>query len=202
MLNQEDLMNRITKVRNMRQECFKYLEDSSQEMLAHQLIFSIAKLSSEKMGPVKLAEIAQDIFSISDKSKQDNIRLTIEKTLLKCGIVEKLRYAPNDVRYILTGYRFQKTKKIESFRGDTGEPVGEVFELPRSSWPIPDEYFVLRAKKEGFVEALKKINSDYDLGKIPKGSYEILLHTMNENINRLTKKIETKYGEIEELVGK
>jgi hypothetical protein len=202
MLNQEDLMSRITKVRNLREECFKYLEDSSQEMLAHQLIFSIAKLSSEKMGPVKLGEIAQDIFSISDKAKQDNIRLTIEKTLLKCGIVEKLRYAPNDVRYILTGYRFQKTKKIESFRGDTGEPVGEVFELPRSAWPIPDEYFVLRSKKEGFVEALKKINSDYDSGKIPKGSYEILLHKMNENINRLTKKIETKFSELEELVGK
>jgi len=202
MLNQEDLVSRITKVKNLREECFKYLEDSSQEMLAHQLIFSIAKLSSEKMGPVKLGEIAQDIFSISDKAKQDNIRLTIEKTLLKCGIVEKLRYAPNDVRYILTGYRFQKTKKIESFRGDTGEPVGEVFELPRSAWPIPDEYFVLRSKKEGFVEALKKINSDYDSGKIPKGSYEILLHTMNENINRLTKKIETKYSELDDLVGK
>ncbi len=202
MLNQEDLMSRITKVRNLREECFKYLEDSSQEMLAHQLIFSIAKLSSEKMGPVKLGEIAQDIFSISDKAKQDNIRLTIEKTLLKCGIVEKLRYAPNDVRYILTGYRFQKTKKIETFRGDTGEPIGEVFELPRSAWPIPDEYFVLRSKKEGFVEALKKINSDYDSGKIPKGSYEILLHTMNEDISRLTKKIETKYGELEDLVGK
>jgi hypothetical protein len=171
-------------------------------MLAQQLIYSIAKLSSEKMGPVKLGEIAHEIFSISDKSKQDNIRLTIEKTLLKCGIVEKLRYAPNDVRYILTGYRFQKTRKIESFRGDTSEPVGEIFELPRSTWPIPDEYFILRSKKEGYAEALKKINSDYDSGKIPKGTYEVLMHKMNENLNHLTKKIETKFGEIEELVGK
>lgn len=201
MLSQEDLMNRITKVRNMREECFKYLENSSQEMLANRLIFSIAKLSSEKMGPVKLGEIAQDIFSISDKAKQDNIRLTIEKTLLKCGIVEKLRYAPNDVRYILTGYRFQKTRKIESFRGDTGEPVGNILELPRSTWPIPDEYFILRAKKEGLAQALKKINSDYDAGKLPKGSYEILLHTMNENLSRFTKKIETKYAELEDVIG-
>ncbi|MDE2589866.1 MAG: hypothetical protein KGL95_09420 [Patescibacteria group bacterium] len=202
MLNQEDLLNRITKVRNLREECFKYFENSSQEMLAYRLVFSIAKLSYDRMGPVKLGEIAQDIFSVSDKSKQDNIRLTIEKTLMKCGIVEKLRYAPNDVRYILTGYRFQKTKKIESFRGDIGEPVGEVFELPRSTWPIPDEYFVWRAKKEGFVEALKKINSDYDSGGISKGSYEILLHTINENINRLNKKIESKYGDLDDMVGK
>lgn len=195
-------MIRITKVRNLREECFKYLESSSQEMLAQQLIYSIAKLSLEKMGPVKLGEIAQDIFSVSDKSKQDNIRLTIEKTLLKCGMVEKLRYAPNDVRYILTGYRFQKTRKIESFRGDTSEPVGEIFELPRSTWPIPDEYFILRSKKDGYVEALKKLNSDYDSGKIPKGTYEALMHKLNENLNRLTKKIETKFNEIEELVGK
>jgi hypothetical protein len=58
VLNEEDLMNRITKIRNLREGCFKYLEDSSQEMLAHQLIYSIAKLSSEKMGSIKLGEIA------------------------------------------------------------------------------------------------------------------------------------------------
>jgi hypothetical protein len=154
------------------------------------------------MGPVKLAEISQDIFSISDKSKQDTIRLTIEKSLLKCGMVEKLKYAPNDVRYILTGYRFQKTKKIESFRGDSSDPVGEVFELPRTSWPIPDDYFIMSAKREGYVEALKKLHSDYDSGKIQKGTYEILSHKLNEILGRLTKKITIKYNDLDELVGK
>lgn len=166
------------------------------------MIYSIAKLTSEKMGPVKLAEISQDIFSISDKAKQDTIRLTIEKSLLKCGIVEKLKYAPNDVRYILTGYRFQKTKKIESFRGDSSDMVGEVFELPRVNWPIPDEYFITKAKKEGYVSALKKLHSDYDSGKIPKGTYEILSHKLNETLSRLTRKITTKYSDLDELVGK
>ncbi len=203
MLNEDDLITRITKVRDLRDECFKYLEDSSKDMLAHQLVHSIAKLSLEKMGPVKLGEIAQNIFSVSDKSKQDNIRLTIEKTLLKCGMVEKLRYAPNDVRYILTAYRFQKTRKIESFRGDTSEHVGKIFELPKSTWPIPDDYFILSTKKEGYAKALKKINSDYDAGTISKGTYEILMRKMNDNLNRLTRKIETKYGELDELlVGK
>lgn len=196
------MVNRIAKVKSIREECFKYLENPSQERLTQQLIYSIAKLTSEKMGPVKLAEISQDIFSISDKSKQDTIRLTIEKSLLKCGMVEKLKYAPNDVRYILTGYRFQKTKKIESFRGDSSDPVGEVFEIPRTSWPIPDDYFILRAKKEGHVEALKKLHSDFDSGKIPKGTYEILSHRLNDNLSRLTKKITTKYDELDELVGK
>lgn len=202
MVNEEDLVNRITKVKSLREECFKYLENSRQDGLTQQLIYSIAKLTSEKMGPVKLAEISQDIFSISDKSKQDTIRLTIEKSLLKCGMVEKLKYAPNDVRYILTGYRFQKTKKIESFRGDSSDPVGEVFELPRTSWPIPDDYFILRAKKEGYVEGLKKLHSDYDSGKIQKGTYEILSHKLNEALSRITKKIATKYSELDELVGR
>jgi len=81
------------------------------------------------MGPVKLSEIAQLIIGQSDKVKQDLVRLTIEKSLLKCGLVEKLRYASNDVRYILTAYRFQKIKEIDSFRGDSSEPIGAVFEL-------------------------------------------------------------------------
>ncbi len=202
MVNEEDLVNRIVKIKSLREECFKYLESSNQGMLTRQLIYSIAKLTSEKMGPVKLAEISQDVFSISDKSKQDTIRLTIEKSLLKCGMVEKLKYAPNDVRYILTGYRFQKTKKIESFRGDSSDPVGEVFEIPRTSWPIPDDYFILRAKKEGHVEALKKLHSDYDSGHVQKGTYEILSHKLNDNLGRLTKKITTKYNDLDELVGK
>lgn len=202
MVNEDDLIIRITKVRSIKEECFKYLKDDKQEMLTHQLIFSIAKLTAEKMGPVKLAEIAQDIFSVSDKSKQDNIRLTIEKTLLKCGMVEKLRYAPNDVRYILTGYRFQNTRKIESFRGDTSEPVGEIFELPRSTWPIPDEYFILRTRKDGCVDTVKKINSDYETGKISKGTYDILMHKINESLSRLSKKIETRYSELDELASK
>ncbi len=201
MLN-DDLFTRITKVRNLREECFKYLEDSAKEMLAHQIIYSIAKLSSEKKGPVKLGEIAQDIYSINDKSKQDNIRLTIEKTLLKCGMVEKLRYAANDVRYILTGYRFQKTRKIESFRGDTSESIGEIFELPRALWPIPDEYFTLKAQKEGYAEGLKKLNSDYNVGKIQNNTLEIINREMNERLNRINRKINTRYAEIEEIVDK
>jgi len=56
----------------------------------------MSELTSEKMGPVKLSEIAQKVIGQNDKSKQDLVRLTIEKSLLKCGLVEKLRYAPID----------------------------------------------------------------------------------------------------------
>ncbi|HEV2192909.1 MAG TPA: hypothetical protein VGR54_04730 [Nitrosopumilaceae archaeon] len=199
MLNEEDLINRMIQVKKLREECYKHLE-STQNTLTHKIIFTIAKLSSEKMGPVKLAEIAQAIFEINDKSKQDIIRLTMEKTLLKCGMVEKLHYAANDVRYILTGYRFQKVKKIESFRGDSSEPVGEVFEIPRSSWPIPDEFFILRSKKSGYEEALKKLNSDYDANKVQRGKYEDLIRKLAGNLSEITKKTNAKFANLDETM--
>lgn len=200
MSNEEDLLSRIPKVKSLREECFKYLEPSSRETLTHQIIFTLAKLTSEKIGPVKLAELAQTIHGTAEKSKQDVIRLTIEKSLLKCGIVEKLRYAPNDVRYILTSYRFQKIRKIESFRGDGAEKIGDVFELPKSTWPIPDECFVLQSQKYGFDEVLKKINSDFDKGLIPRGKYEDLVREYGEKLSQISKKLSSKFSEIEDLV--
>lgn len=200
MLNEEDLLSRITAVKNLREGCFKYLEESNQDLLTHKIIFTIAQLSSEKMGPVKLSEIGQAIFGAGEKSKQDLLRLTIEKSLLKCGMVEKLRYAANDVRYILTSYRFQKVRDIESFRGDRSEQVGEIFELPKSSWPIPDEFYILQAKKSGCEEALKKINSEYDNSVIPRGKYEDVIRELTEKLNQINKKLDSKFSGIEELV--
>jgi len=198
--NEEDLLSRIPKVKSLREECFKYFEPSSQETLTHQVILTLAKLTSEKMGPVKLAELAQTIHGTAEKSKQDIIRLTIEKSLLKCGIAEKLRYAPNDVRYILTSYRFQKIRKIESFRGDSAEKIGDVFELPKSTWPIPDEYFVLQSKKFGYDEVLKKINSDFDKELLPRGKYEDLVREYREKLSQISKKLSSKFSELEDLV--
>jgi len=200
MSSKEDLLNRIKLVKNLKEGCFKYLEESSQELLTHKIIFALAGLTLEKMGPVKLAQIAENIFGVSDKSKQDLLRLTLEKSLMKCGIVEKLRYAANDVRYILTAYRFQKVKDIDSFRGDRVESIGEIFEIPHSNWPIPDEYYVLLSKKYGYDAALKKINSDFDEGLIPRGRYEDLIREYTENLTQIRNKLSSKFTGLEDLV--
>lgn len=202
MLSEEDLINRIVNVRNLNENCFKYLEESSKNLLTHQIIYAIAALVSKKMEPVKLSEIAQIITGVSDKAKQDNIRLTIEKSLLKCGIIEKLRYSINDVRYILTAYRFQKVQDIDSFRGDRVDNLGEIFELPRTTWPIPDEYFILIFTKIGLESTLKKINSDFDAGTIPRGKYETLILDLNTKLEQLTAKIRAKYDKLDPLVTK
>jgi len=198
--SEEDLLKRVNQVRNLKENCFKYLEEESKELLTHKIIFAIAEITYEKRGPVKLAEIAQKILGESDKKKQDLVRLTLDKSLLKCGLVEKLRYSPNDVRYALTAYRFQKVKGVDSFRGESEELIGKVYELPKSTWPIPDEFFILIAKKFGYGEALKKINADFDKDEIPRGKYEDLIRTHTEDLNEITKKITSQYGGIEDLV--
>ena len=191
MLSEDDLFARIIKVKNLKENCFKYLEERSKELLTQKIIFALSELTAEKMGPVKLSEIAQKTTGINDKLKQDLVRLTIEKSLLKCGLVEKLKYAPNDVRYILTAYRFQKIKEIDSFRGESSEPMGDVFELPKSSWQIPDEFYILLAKKHGYEESLKKLHSDYDADLIPRGKYENLNNDYTKSLSLIREKLDS-----------
>ena len=200
MLSEDDLFARIIKVKNLKENCFKYLEEISKELLTQKIIFAISELTAEKMGPVKLSEIAQKTTGINDKLKQDLVRLKIEKSLLKCGLVEKLKYAPNDVRYILTAYRFQKIKEIDSFRGDSSEPIGDVFELPKSSWPIPDEFYLLLARKYGYEQSLKKLHSDYDADLIPRGQYENLNSDYTKLLKQIREKLDSKYSVLETLV--
>ena len=199
LFEEKDLFERIIQIKNLKEGCFKYLEESSKDLLTHKIIFSIAKLSSEKMGPVKIAEISKDVFGEDEKSKKDLIRLGIEKSLSKCGMVEKLQYASNDVRYLLTAYRFQKVREIQSFRGDRVESFDK-FEIPKSLWPIPDEYFKLLSKKFGYDEALKKINSDFDHGVIPRGEYEDLIREYSQNLTQIQNKIHSKFNGLEDSV--
>jgi len=200
LLSEKDLFARIIKVKNLKENCFKYLEESSKELLTQKIIFAISELTAEKMGPVKLSEIAQKTTGVNDKLKQDLVRLTIEKSLLKCGLVEKLKYAPNDVRYILTAYRFQKIKEIDSFRGDSSEPIGDVFELPKSSWPISDEFYLLISKKYGYEQSLTKLHSDYDADLIARGQYENLNNDYTKLLNQIREKLDSKYSALETLV--
>lgn len=152
------------------------------------------------MGPVKLAEIALKTTGINDKLKQDLVRLTIEKSLLKCGLVEKLKYASNDVRYILTAYRFQKIKEIDSFRGESSQPIGDIFELPKSSWPLSNDFYLLLIRKHGYEQALKKLHSDFDDNLIPRGKYETINSNYTKLLGIIREKLDSKYSGLESLV--
>jgi hypothetical protein len=200
LLSEEDLIARILKIKSLKENCFKYLEESSNQLLTQKILFAISELTAEAMGPVKLSPIAQKTTGEHDKLKQDLVRLTIEKSLLKCGLVEKLKYASNDVRYILTAYRFQKIKEIDSFRGESSQPIGDVFELPKNTWPLPDEFYLLLAKKHGYEQSLNKLHSDYDIDAIPRGKYETLNSDYKKSLDQINEKIDSKYSGLETLV--
>lgn len=199
LLDESDLIRRVIEIKKLQQNCFKYFEASSQELLSHKIIFSIAKISSENMRPVKLSEISLDLFGISEKSKQDLIRLTIEKSLTKCGIVEKLRYNSNNIRYILTAYRFQKIRNIDSFRGDRVTSV-ESFDIPKSLWPIPDTFYHLLSQKFGIEESLKKLNADFDNGFILRGKYDNLNRKFSDDLINIQNTLSKKFSQLEELI--
>lgn len=200
MLSEEDLLERVLKVKNLKENCFKYLEDVSKELLTQKILYAISELSADKMGPVKLSEIAQKAIGENDKNKQDLVRLTIEKTLGKCGLVEKLKYASNDVRYILTAYRFQKVKELDSFRGESSEPIGEIVELPKNTWPLSEEFYLLLARKHGYEQALNKLHSDFDNDKIPRGKYETLNSDYTKLLKIVREKLDSKYSGLEALM--
>lgn len=200
MLSEEDLIARILKVKPLKENCFKYLEDVSKDLLTQKIFFAISELTADTMGPVKLSEIAQKTTGENDKLKQDLVRLTIEKSLLKCGLVEKLKYASNDVRYILTSYRFQKIKEIDSFRGESTQPIGDVFELPKNTWPISEAFYLLLAKKFGYEQSLKKLHSDFDNNVIPRGKYETLNSDYTKSLDQINEKLDSKYPGLETLV--
>lgn len=200
MLSEEDLFARILKIKQLKENCFKYLEESSNQLLTQKILFAISELTAEEMGPVKLSQIAQKTTGEKDKLKQDLVRLTIEKSLLRCGLVEKLKYASNDVRYILTSYQFQKIKEIDSFRGESSQPLGDVFQMPKNTWPISDNFYLLLAKKYGYEQSLNKLHLDFDGDVIPRGKYETLNSEYTKSLDQINEKLDSTYPGLETLV--
>jgi len=200
LLSEEDLFARILKIKQLKENCFKYLEESSNQLLTQKILFAISELTAEEMGPVKLSQIAQKTTGEKDKLKQDLVRLTIEKSLLRCGLVEKLKYASNDVRYILTSYQFQKIKEIDSFRGESSQPLGDVFQMPKNTWPISDNFYLLLAKKYGYEQSLNKLHLDFDGDVIPRGKYETLNSEYTKSLDQINEKLDSTYPGLETLV--
>ncbi len=168
----EESLKRILKVAKLQQDCMKHLQKDT-DALANQILMALLKSSSRKGGPVKLSEVSEELYGNTEKDKQDVIRLTIEKTLLRCGIVDKIRFSDRDVRYIATAYRFQEVSRVETSTGaKIDQLVGDVTELPRQYWPVPREVFDLIISKAAYEEALVKLQEDSKRGLISPQLYE------------------------------
>jgi hypothetical protein len=190
----EESMKRILKVSKLHPDCMKYVRPDK-EPLANQILTALLKSSSRNNEPVKLAEIAEVIYGPNEKDKQDVLRLTMDKTLIKCGIVDKIYFGERDVRYFPIAYRFQEVRRVETGAGTKiEEPVGEVVELPREHWPVPKEYFDLMASRTSYEEALVKLEGDAKSGSIDSQTHQRLKTKIERELEGVTRKLKDYEG--------
>jgi len=190
----DEAIKRVLHVTKLSEECMKYV-DAGKEALANQIFKAIIDLCSRTDSPMKLSDMAEMIYGNSDKGKQDIIRLTIEKTLLRCGIVEKIYFANRDVRYFPSAYRFQEIRRIEDSSGKKiDQLIGEVREVPRKYWPIPKEFYALITSKSGYETALAKLESDFGNQELTPEAYSRIRHTLQNELDRIVIKLKPYQG--------
>src|SRR5207245_10769579 len=119
----------MQKVLKVNEECVKYV-GLDKDAIANQVFNALLTLSAKTDAPVKLSEIAETIDNTSEKSKQDILRLTMDKTLLNCGIAEKIYFTERDVRNFPSTYRFPAARSVENRAGQkqdqlTGEATAD-----------------------------------------------------------------------------
>jgi len=185
----EEAIKRILKVHKLSQECMKYVQPDK-DALANQILVALSKASARKNAPVKLSEITETIHGTAEKDKQDVIRLTMQKTLLKCGIVDKIYVSERDVRYFPVAYRFQEVQRVETGTGAKIEqPVGDVIELSRENWPVPKEFFELVTSKAGYEEALTKLEEDSRNGSVDSQAQQRIKSKLQKGLEDVSKKL-------------
>jgi len=199
---EEELCRRLQHVLPLSKKCVKYVKapEQAEELLTHKVLLSLAKRVHERREPVKLRDIAEDVYGSVTKRDMDIVRLLIGKTLIPCGIVEKLYVGKRDVRYLLIAYRFQETHQVYSSSGQVlMEPVGPIIEIPREHCPIPSEAFQLLLSKKGLDHVLSKLNEDFSCGKIGETLYQ-KMKTEYEGFRENAYKKLKKYEELLKLL--
>jgi hypothetical protein len=191
---ENELCQRLLRVIPLSEKSIKYVKDSDdeqEEMLVHKILLSVAKKVHEKREPVKLREIADDLYESVTKKEMDNVRQLLKKTLIPSNIVEKLNLGKKDIRFLPTAYRFQETKKVESSSGQSiREPLGPVIELPREYFPVPSGLISLHVQKSSLCSVLEKIEDDFGQGKISEPLYTSMRTDYEAMLEKLTKQLE------------
>ena len=195
----EEAAKRMQKVMKVNEECVKYV-GLDKDAIANQVFTALLTLSARTEAPVKLSEIAESIYNTSEKSKQDILRLTMDKTLLKCGIVEKIYFAERDVRYFPSAYRFQEVRRVENSAGQKMDQlIGEVLEVPRKYWPVPKEFYELTALRGGYEDAMSRLEEDRAEGSVDPATYSHVRARLQAEMEVLSKKL-MEYEGISDLM--
>jgi len=184
----------MQKLLKVNEECVKYI-GLDKDAIANQIFTALLTLSAKTDAPVKLSEIAETIYNTPEKSKQDILRLTMDKTLLKCGIVEKIYFTERDVRYFPSAYRFQEVRRVENSAGQKiDQLIGEVLEVPRKYWPVPKEFYELTILKGGYEDAISKLEEDHAQGSVDEATYSQVKTRLQAEMDAITKKLREYEG--------
>ncbi|MDE1854271.1 MAG: hypothetical protein KGI38_11080 [Thaumarchaeota archaeon] len=195
----EEGLKRVSKVKKLPAECMKHVQ-AGDDSLAKQILAAVLRASSRKNEPVKLADVAEVMYGPGQKDKLDVVRLTMDKTLIRCGIVDKIYFSDRDVRYFPVAYRFQEVSRVETGSGSKIEQlVGDAIALPREFWPVPSEYFELLTAKGAAEDALAKLEADHSLGAVEDRTYEATRKSLVKETEDLTKKL-GRYAEIDDAM--
>jgi len=190
----EESIKRIQKLLKLPHECMKHVRLEN-DALANQAFLALLKATSRRGEPVKLPDLVKILYGGGEKDKQDVVRLTMEKTLIKCGVVDKVYFSDRDVRYFPAAFRFQEVNRVETGTGTKMEQlVGEVFEVPPEYWPLPQEYFELLTAKKGYDDALHKLDEDSEKGGVDRKTHRRLKEKMQGELDRVTKKLKEYEG--------
>jgi len=123
------------------------------------------------------------------------------KTLIKCGIVEKIYFSERDVRYFPAAYRFQEVQRMDTGTGSkTAQLVGSEVQLPREYWPVPSEYFELAVSRAATEDAITKLEQDHADHKVDDRTYDRLRRALEGEMEAVTKKLR-RYADVEETMG-
>jgi hypothetical protein len=150
----------------------KYLQQNANNSLAMKILLAIAETSAKRESPVRLADIASAMYGSAEKAKQDIVRIMLDKTLVRCGIVEKIKFGARNVGYFLAAYRFQGVQALETEHGRVTKRMGTLYTIPYEYWPIPEEYHLLKALWVGYESARAKLETDFKNGRVSASTFE------------------------------
>jgi hypothetical protein len=196
---QAEALKRIMKVQKLQGDCMRHVLPGK-DSLTKQILAALLRATTKRNEPVKLSDIADIMYGDAPKDKLDVIRLTLDKTLIRCGIVDKIYFADRDVRYFPVAYRFQEISRVETGTGSKIEQlVGEVVRLPTDMWPAPTEYYRLVVESKASEDALTKLEADHVQGRVEKGTYEATKKKLLGEAESLTKKLRP-FSELDEIM--
>lgn len=196
----EEALKRIPKVQKLPGECMKHVLPG-EDTLAKQILLALLKATSKRNEPVKLAEIVDTLYGSPQKDKLDVVRLTMDKTLIRCGIAEKIYFSDRDVRYFPAAYRFQEVQRIDTGTSSKSiQLVGDEVKLPMEYWPVPYEYYDLTLSKASLEDGMARLEQDRVDQVVDEKTYGRLKRELEQEKDNIAKKLK-RYAEVEDVIG-